>query len=74
MVELLIIKSGEDYIRCNEGGYHACSLDKASVFPMARLDQACGHLAVLMEQGFPHVRLRKLVLTELPFEPATADL
>jgi hypothetical protein len=69
VVELLIIKSEEGYIRCNEGGYHACSLDKASVFPLSRLDQARRHLAVLTERGFPRVRLRKLVLTELPFEP-----
>ena len=37
-MELLIIKSGEEYIRVTGEGYHLCALDKASVFPFKKME------------------------------------
>ena len=63
-MELLIIKSGRDYIRYNDDNYLFVRLDKASVFPLDRMEQVKQHESRLKEQGFYNVCIRKLILTE----------
>lgn len=65
--ELLIIKTGSDYIRVKEGHYHRCKLDKASVFPMTKLEEVKGHLRKLNAMGEMNPALFKLILKEIPF-------
>ncbi len=63
-MELLIIKSGSDYIRVKENSFVLCGLDKASVFP---LDMAVAVKSLrdrLASEGVGHVCIKKLVLTE----------
>jgi hypothetical protein len=68
MMELLIIKSDNDYIRVKEGRYSPCRLDKASVFPMEKLEQVRIHADRLKEEGLPRVSIARLTLTEEPFK------
>ncbi|WP_022667167.1 hypothetical protein [Desulfospira joergensenii] len=63
-MELLILKTGKEYIRVKPDGFHCVGLDKASVFPMDKMDQVRAHETELKQQGFPGVRLKKLVLSE----------
>ncbi|NNG02384.1 MAG: hypothetical protein HKM93_23625 [Desulfobacteraceae bacterium] len=67
-MELFIIRTGDDYIRVLEDGYRVCGMDKASVFPMERLDQAEAHVRELEGSQYPEVRLRRLLITETSFE------
>lgn len=69
MIELLIIKTGDKYIRCKDGKYFRCSLEKASVFPTEKLEHVRGILADLQSRGFPDISLRKLIVTEEPYTP-----
>lgn len=66
-IDLLIIKSGEHYIRHKNDAYHPCKLDKASVFPMEQLDKVKHHLKELQNSGFKKLSVRKLILREEPF-------
>jgi len=52
-MELLIIKSGEDYVRVKTEDYILCRLDKASVFPIDNLDVVKNHVRKLEEKDFP---------------------
>ena len=63
-MELLIIKSGQEYIRCKDNDHLLVRLDKASVFPMEQIDQVRQHETRLKENGFDTVRIKKLILTE----------
>ncbi len=63
-MELLSIKTGSMYIRVKERKYLTVNLDKASVFPMEKLDQVREHEADLNAAGFVDVQIKKLVLTE----------
>jgi hypothetical protein len=67
LIELLIIKSGEKYIRCREGAYFPSSLEKASVFPMEKLEHVRDILSDLQSRGFADISLCKLIVTEEPF-------
>jgi hypothetical protein len=67
-MELLIIKSGENYIRFKNGDYLCCKLDKASVFSPEQLEEVKTHVTALKAHSFPQVCIRKLRLTEGPFE------
>lgn len=67
-MELLIIKSQEQYIRVKESAYQLCALDKASVFPLEKLPTVKEHLCRLKEQGLSDVTLSKLIMREEPFE------
>ncbi len=66
-MELLIIKTQNGYIRFKDDGYHLCALDKASVFPMNKLDQVKSHLSDLQVGSYPDAVINKLILTEEPF-------
>ena len=63
-MELLILKSGFDYIRFKDGTFLRVGLDKASVFPMDRMMLVRQHAEALKDQGFDKVSIKKLVLTE----------
>ena len=65
-MELLIIKSGNEYIRVKEEAYLLCRIDKASVFPLKKLTEVKRHVDVICNSGFRDVSIRKLILTEEP--------
>ena len=67
-MELLIIKTDDDYIRVKDGSYEAVGLDKASVFPMAKLNQVKKHLAGVRAAGFSRAAIYRLCLTEEPLK------
>lgn len=67
-MELLIIKSGQDYIRVKTEKYILCQLDKASVFPMDKLEEVKTHTQILRDKGFHRISICKLTLTEEAFE------
>ena len=66
--QLLIIKSGRDYIRVKDNRFIRCSLDKASVFPMDQVDHVKSLAARLKQSEYIDVCIRKLVLTEEDFQ------
>lgn len=63
-MELLILKSDQAYIRFKDEDYLAVKLDKASVFPLDRMELVKKHEIRLREKGFLNVSIKKLVLTE----------
>ena len=63
-MDLLILKTGNDYIRFKDGKYLLVGLDKASVYPMDQIDQVRTHMSELEKNGFKNVRIRKLILSE----------
>ena len=69
--ELLIIKTGDDYIRIKDDAYIRCKLDKASVFPMAKLEDVKAHIRMLSAMPDMRPTLFKLILKELPFDEAS---
>ncbi|MGD8662109.1 MAG: hypothetical protein PVH37_19360 [Desulfobacterales bacterium] len=68
-MKLLIIKSGEDYVRVKTENYNLCRLDKASVFPIGNLEEVKKHVQKLNEKNFPRIAIYKLTLIEEPLEP-----
>ena len=67
-IDLLIIKTGEEYIRFKDKEYIPCRLDKASVFPMEQLETVKNHHQKLQNSHFKDVSIRKLILSEEPFD------
>jgi hypothetical protein len=67
-MELLIIKSGNDYIRVKAESYIFCQLDKASVFPLDKLEEVRTHAKILREKGCRRISISRLKLSEEPFE------
>jgi len=67
-MELLIIKSGENYVRVKTEKYSLCQLDKASVFPIDNLDEVKKHVKKLKEKDFPLIAIYRLTLTEEQFQ------
>jgi hypothetical protein len=67
-MELLIIKSGQDYIRVKAENYIPCQLDKASVFPMEKLEAVKSHAKILSEKGFRNISICRLKVSEEPLE------
>ncbi len=65
--ELLIIKAGHDYIRVKDDLYLRCQLDKASVFPMAKLETVEKHVQQLKKTQNVTPEIYKLILKEEPF-------
>ena len=63
-MELLILKSGQAYIRCREDSYFLVKMDKASVFPMDQIKIVKAHETNLKKKGFEHICIKKLILTE----------
>lgn len=67
-MELLIIKSGEDYIKVTPENYTTCLIDKVSVFPMNSLEMVKEHVKGLKDMGFPRVAIHRLRILEEEFE------
>ena len=63
-MELLIVKTGTDYVRFKDGNYLLVGIDKASVFPMAQLEVVQIRVSELREHGLADVCIKKLVLSE----------
>lgn len=68
-MDLLIIKSGDQYIRVKDEQYLVVALNKASVFPMEQLDQVRSQLDGARDAGCRDLKIIKLILTEEDFEP-----
>ena len=66
-MELLIMKNKNEYVRVKEDAYLFVGLDKASVFPLEKLETVQGHIKKLQDQGFEHVAIYKLKLIEEPY-------
>ena len=64
---LLIIKNRDQYIRVKGDDYQVCNLDKASVFPMEKLEQVKRHIETMKQNGFEQPVMAKLILREEPF-------
>lgn len=63
-MELLIVKTGKEYIRVKPDGFHVVGLDKASVFPVDQLQKVREYEGRLNDQGFAEVCVKKLVISE----------
>ena len=66
-MELLIMKNRSEYVRAREDAYLFVGLDKASVFPLEKLESVQGHIKKLQGQGFDHVSIYRLKLSEEPY-------
>ena len=66
-MKLLIIKSGEDYIRIKDGALVRCGIDKASVFPFEKLDRVKEHVATLKARNVKSAAIYQLTMREEPF-------
>lgn len=65
---LLIIKNGNDYVRVKGEEYHTCTIDKASVFPMEKLELVKKHVESMKQNGFDQPAISRLVLKEEAFQ------
>ncbi len=67
MPELLIIKAGNQYFRFKDRQYHTCELNKASVFPLDKIDVVRELINRLLEDGIAKPQITKLTITEEPY-------
>ena len=67
MVELLIIKAGNDYLRFDGHGYHRCELNQASVYPLTQAAAVRARFRRVRDQGMAEAELKKLVIREEPY-------
>lgn len=67
MIELLVIKCKEQYIRVRDGYYELTSLEKASVFPLTKIAVVKDHL-IMLKKEHETLSIRKLTITESDFE------
>ena len=67
MPELLIIKAGNHYFRFKDQQYHTCELNKASVFPLDKIDVVRELIKRLLEDGIAKPHIAKLIITEEPY-------
>lgn len=63
----MIIKNRDQYVRVKGEDYQVCNLDKASVFPMDKLDEVKRHVDTMKQNGFEKPVMAKLILREEPF-------
>jgi hypothetical protein len=66
MNQLLILKSGSDYLRFTAGGFELCPLNKASVFPQCQAEEAKRRCREVAEIGLA-VALMQLTIIEEPY-------
>lgn len=64
--ELLTLKEGDDYFRISEMSPQRCSMSKATVYPLDKIDEARTALELLHKQGIKG-RIMKLTITEDEF-------
>ena len=62
--DLLIIKDGKEYIRVKDDTFLKCGLDKASVFPMSKLEAVKTIVQTLHDKGMTSACIKKLKLIE----------
>lgn len=67
MPELLIIKAGSRYYRFKDRQYHTCELNKASVFPLEKIDTVRELINRLQNAGIKKPHIVKLTITEEPY-------
>jgi hypothetical protein len=67
MTELLIIKSGSEYLRFTADGFESSSLSKASVFPLTQAAEAKARCREAVAAG-EAAQLMKLQITEANYE------
>ncbi len=67
-MDLLILKTKDKYIRFKKDEYVICDMDKASVFPMSRIQEVREHLLNLRRKGFTDVSVNKLLIKEVPYD------
>jgi hypothetical protein len=65
-MELLIIKTGKEYIRIKDGECSPCGLDRASVFPMEKLVWVKEQCRTIQKGAHPRASIYKLTLSEEP--------
>ena len=66
ITELLMVKTGSDYIRFTKDGFERCSMNKGSVFPLSEAEDVkrkCGPLGVAVSA----IQLVKLSIYEEPY-------
>lgn len=68
-MELLVIRSADQYIRVKDGEYLRGGLEKASVFPLRQLDAVRHHAEAAKAAGWEDISLKKLVIIEEDFTP-----
>lgn len=66
-MELLIMKNKTEYVRVKEDTYLFVGLDKASVFPLEKIETVRRHMKKLKASGFDHVSIYRLKLSEEPY-------
>ncbi|MFH0785475.1 MAG: hypothetical protein V2B20_26475 [Pseudomonadota bacterium] len=66
MNQLLIIKAGLEYVRFVADEFQRCPLSKASVFPLAQVEEAKRRCRELSEAGHA-AELMKLTIVEKPY-------
>ena len=64
VTELLVIKYNDSYIRVKDGEYTICGLDKASVFPMEKMEEVKEHIKKIKEKQNCSPSIFKLILRE----------
>ena len=62
--DLLIIKDGKEYIRVKDDTFIKCKLDKASVFPISKLEAVKTMVQTLHDKGMTSACIKKLKLIE----------
>ncbi len=67
MQELLIVKAGSRYYRFQDRQYHTCELNKASVFPMEKIDTVKELINRLQDDGIKKPYIARLTITEEPY-------
>ena len=64
MIELLVVKAGDQYYRFSDGEYSSCGLNKASVYPLNLVDE----VKLLCRQVTEvEAKLVKLIIIEEPY-------
>lgn len=66
--ELLAIRDDDNYFRLRESHTEQCSMAKASVFPLERVDFVRQQLSRLQGENHPNARIVKLIITEEPYQ------
>ena len=61
------MKNKTEYVRVKEDAYLFVGLDKASVFPLEKIETVQRHIKNLQARGFEHVSICKLKLSEKPY-------
>ncbi len=67
-MDLLVLKSKDDYIRAKNDEYQLCGLNKASVFPISQRDLVANHLEKLRAEGFDAPTAARLRIRETPYD------